>query len=71
MEKVISKSDIVANKTVTSYRYVLTDKRVRLYAGSVTNDASFLNFNKRSDKYIILKFAFINIGRFYDGHILS
>jgi hypothetical protein len=70
-EKIVSESDIMADKTVFTHRDVPTDKSMRLYATTTANFATALYFNEWPDKYVIMKHASIDIGRHYNGNVIS
>ena len=54
----------MSNEAVLSQCYVLTNKRVRLYPTSTTNDTAFLYLNEGADKHVVPEFTFINVDRF-------
>ena len=54
----------MTNEAVLPQCYVLTNKRVRLYPASTTNDTAFLYLNEGADKHVVPEFTFINVDRF-------
>lgn len=47
----------MTNEAVLPQCYVLTNKRVRLYPASTTNDTAFLYLNEGADKHIVPEFT--------------
>jgi hypothetical protein len=70
-EKIVSKGDAMADKTVLAQGNVLADESVGLYFGSVANDTSFLYLNKWPDKNIIAQGTFIEVYRHDYFHIFT
>ncbi len=63
-KQIVGERHVMTNEAVLPQCYVLTNKRVRLYPTSTTNDTAFLYLNEGADKHIVPEFTFINVDRF-------